>query len=149
MRPGAFRTVEKSVVECPDRASTENKQTHTTERSLGVASRSSCTAESVPLRQYAAPFIACVCRSAYFGPCFCALWRVFCMFSHNCLGSPILAALVRMGGYVGNVFCGGWRWRKLDCLCGWMMLSLEAATRLAPAPEGLRSFPKRDAGQLS
>jgi hypothetical protein len=37
---------------------------------------------------------------------------------------------------MGVVCSGGWRWRKLKCLCGWMMLSLlEAATRLAPSPE--------------
>jgi len=106
MRRRVFRTVEQGVVEQPERTSTGNEQTHATERGLGVASRSSCAAEPIPLRQYAAPSdrMCLPLVYAYFGPCFCALWRVFCMFSHICLGSPILAACGSVEG-VWRVLC--------------------------------------------
>jgi hypothetical protein len=67
-------------------------------------------------------------------------------------GRPFRMVLVGRGGMEGGVCSGGWRWRKLRCRCGWMMLSLvvQAATRVAPSPErGRRAELSQTGGQAS
>ena len=67
---------------------------------------------------------------------------------------PSWMLLVGRKGMEGVVYNGGWRWRKLRCHCGWMMLSLaggscDSGSAFPGARKACGAFPNGRPGQLS